>query len=171
MIDQCREFCRATVKHLGLLWYGCIYLHKKTIPMARMSPALSFLLMFGGVLSLFHLSSCENWTEFQKKHCGKDSDDVCKGRLSCNKVMAKNTYGCRSQNHFLCVKNCEAVKALCRGKYEEENVLSRDTYEVIICKETSKYCDYKKTSMQETKICVTCRNAEPVHFAGAGRCE
>ncbi|KAM9326244.1 angiogenin [Gastrophryne carolinensis] len=127
-----------------------------------MSARSSLLLTCGLVLILCHLSSCQNWGTFKRKHL------QCDGNLNCNTEMKKGLFNCKKLNTYICASEIK-LKDLCKSAKEKENVLSSSEFQLTNCQRSRKGCRYSKKSFK-AKICVTCENKEPVHLKNVGRC-
>nr|CAH04393.1 onconase-type RNase A ribonuclease 3 precursor [Aquarana catesbeiana] len=127
-----------------------------------MFPKFSFLLIFAVVLSLTHKSLCQNWETFQKKHLTNILD------INCDVEMAKALFNCKEMNTFIYALPGR-VQALCKNIKDNTEVLSTDTFYLPECNRIKLPCHYKLKKPLE-KICITCVNELPIHFAGVGSC-
>ncbi|XP_073455071.1 oocytes ribonuclease-like [Aquarana catesbeiana] len=136
--------------------------------MARMC-AKSLLLVFGIVLGLSHLSSCQSWKVFQEKHI------VDTPSIDCSHVMNNSLFiirgHCKKLNTFI-VSPAATVQAICSRVPGHSNVLSSTIFQLINCirrSDVTPPCPYN-SEKKKNKICVTCESRVPVHFVGVGKC-
>ncbi|CAI9593247.1 unnamed protein product [Staurois parvus] len=92
--------------------------------------AKSLLLVFGIILSLAHLSSCQTWEKFKKKHI------VDTQSINCDHVMNNSLFivsgHCKKLNTFI-VSQAATVQAICSSVPGHSNVSSSTRFQLINC--------------------------------------
>ncbi|XP_068103904.1 sialic acid-binding lectin-like [Hyperolius riggenbachi] len=133
-----------------------------------MSPKLSILLIFGIVLGFPNLSSCQNWSTFQQKHI-RPSSISCKTEM--NQSLFYVSGNCKTVNTFI-LASASTVQAICSGTTGNQLVTSPTTFTLNDCRYQSGSpgsCVHGFQSFT-SKICITCENKLPVHFAKSTVC-
>nr|DBA20763.1 TPA: hypothetical protein GDO54_017509 [Pyxicephalus adspersus] len=127
----------------------------------------SCLLIFGILLCVLHLSACQNWNAFRRKHVAQ--------RVNCNSAMNRSPFrplvSCKQLNTFIHA-SASTVKNICQGVIQSTNTTSRVSFRYTNCIFTSRrrrQCRYRAATGNNV-ICVTCERGAPVHFVRVGRC-
>lgn len=129
----------------------------------------SLLLVFGLVLGLSHLSSCQTWKKFQEKHIVNTPSIDC-GHVMNNSIFIIRGH-CKKLNTFI-VSPAATVQAICSGVPGHSNVSSSTKFKLINCMRRSDItppCPYNSEELNNV-VCVTCEARVPVHFVKVGKC-
>ncbi|XP_063791806.1 sialic acid-binding lectin-like [Pseudophryne corroboree] len=134
-----------------------------------MSSVSPFILTLGIVLSLSHLSACQNWPAFQAKHITGSSN------IDCITVMNQPLFHvrgrCKSLNTFI-HSSAPSVQAICSSVTGNRDVTSSTSFRLTNCFRASDMkppCPYNRRP-ETNVICIRCENRLPVHFVKVGRC-
>ncbi|XP_063794073.1 oocytes ribonuclease-like [Pseudophryne corroboree] len=141
------------------------FIRKVTPP--RMRSPSPFILTLGILLSIYHLSTCQNWGAFQRKHI------INTMHINCNAVMPSFIRGrlCKRVNTFIYTLAPATIRRMCTGR-GHVNITTSTAFPLFTCNITSSRtppCTYS-LQQQTNVVCITCERNDPVHLEKEGRC-
>ncbi|XP_018423310.1 PREDICTED: ribonuclease, liver-like [Nanorana parkeri] len=138
------------------------------IPPTRMSRATICFLMLGMLISLIHLSNCQDWQSFKTKHVVSSRNINCKEKLKYPLFLLHGK--CRAKNTFI-VESEKTVLSICRKAIKKRTITSPMKVRLAICQERKNtQCAYDIEVPKNSQICLLCYKGKPIHFVKQGKC-
>nr|ACO51779.1 Ribonuclease, liver [Aquarana catesbeiana] len=133
-----------------------------------MSKASFCFLILSILVSLIHLSSCQNRSSFKTKHIVGSRNINCKEKLKYPLFFIHGK--CRAKNTFI-VESEKTVLSICRKAIKKRYITSPMKVRLAICQERkNKQCIYDIVVPNNSQICVLCHKGKPIHFQKEGKC-
>ncbi|CAH2314278.1 sialic acid-binding lectin-like [Pelobates cultripes] len=131
-----------------------------------MSSSSQVLLILGFILSICHLSSCQDYRRFRDNHVVIGHMQISCAQIESERNMSDQHGGCKESNTFIHAENVKTITRICKGKTEHmDRVLSKHTFHVTDCvlDQDSLFpnCAFHQTE-EKRQICVKCVRSFPI---------